>query len=308
MSSTTVHVSGISHQTTEKEVRDFFSFCGKITSLSVTPAGDSTDSALSATVTFEKETAAKTALLLDNTQLGSSSVHVSSASTLDDIAGSKAADQSADESGEISQEDKPRSRIVAEYLAHGYVISDGAIQKAIALDNKHGFSSRFTAALSSFDQKYKATDKARSVDSAYGISDRAAAGWRGLGSYYEKAMGTPTGQKVRDFYVQGDKQVREVHAEARRLADLKSGKGETAGTETCKCGSVEANCPCEPGHCSCANCAKSDVKKVEGDPAHTTCGCGGEEGVCGCAPGECACADCAKNLTHTEKEAPATTA
>ena len=28
------------------------------------------------------------------------------------------------------------------------------------------------------------------------------------------------------FYTQGEKQVRDIHAEARRLADLKSGKGE----------------------------------------------------------------------------------
>jgi len=309
MSSTTVHVSGISHQTSEKEVRDFFSFCGKITSLSVTPESDSAEAPLSASVTFEKETAAKTALLLDNTQLGSSQVHVSSASNIDDIAGSKAADHSTDDhAGEISQEDKPRSRILAEYLAHGYVVSDGAIQRAISLDNKHGFSARFTSALSQFDSKYKATDKARSVDTSYGISDKASAGWKGLSSYYEKAMGTPTGQRLRAFYVEGDKQVREVHAEARRLADLKSGKSETtpvAGTEgekvTCKCDSKEGNCPCPPGHCACTNCAKSDVKQVEGDPKHTVCGCQGNEGVCGCAPGECACGSCAKNEMHGEK-------
>jgi len=308
MSSTTVHVSGISHQTSEKEVRDFFSFCGKITSLSITPSGEGADAPLSATVTFEKETAAKTALLLDNTQLGPSQVRVNSASSLDDIAGSKATDETH-ASDDIAQEDKPRSRIVAEYLAHGYVISDQAIQKAIALDNKHGFSARFTSALSGFDSKFKATDKARSVDTSYGISDKASAGWRGLHSYFEKAMETPTGQRVRAFYLEGDKQVREVHAEARRLADLKSGKSEPTpvpGTDgekvTCKCGADEGNCPCPPGHCACVNCAKSDVKRVENDPKHTTCGCGGNEGLCGCAPGECACGSCAKNEAVGEKK------
>ncbi|OMP85119.1 Protein vip1 [Diplodia seriata] len=68
-----VHVENIASQTTEKEVRDFFSFCGKIQSLSVTPLNEGTQSA---TVTFEKETAAKTALLLDNTQLGPAQVKV----------------------------------------------------------------------------------------------------------------------------------------------------------------------------------------------------------------------------------------
>ena len=264
--STTVHVQGISHQTSEKEVRDFFSFCGKITSLSVTPSSDAEDAPHSATVTFEKETAAKTALLLDNTQLGSSQVHVTSASSIDDMA-SKAPTSTATgkEDDDITQEDKPRSRIVAEYLAHGYTISDSAIQNAIALDNKHGFSNRFTSALASFDDKYKATDKARSVDQSYNISNRAAGAWAGLNSYYEKALGTPTGQRVRDFYVQANKQVMDVHTEARRLADLKAGKTSNepqtvAGTDktVCKCGGADGACPCEPGHCACTNCAKSD--------------------------------------------------
>ena len=252
----------------------------------MTPTSEAPDSSKSATVTFEKETAAKTALLLDNTQLGSSQVHVSTAASLDDL--SKTAPTSSSEQHDedhIAQEDKPRSRILAEYLAHGYTVSDGAIQRAIALDQKHGFSSRFTTALSSFDNKYKATEKARSMDSSYGISAKANAGWQGINSYFEKAMGTPTGQKVRDFYLQGDKQVREVHAEARRLADLKAGKTPSeknepesiAGTDktVCKCAGDSGNCPCEPGHCACSSCPKStkeaaeEVEKASSKPAET---------------------------------------
>lgn len=227
MASATVHITNISPQTSEKEVRDFFSFCGKITSISVTPASGEPDAPKSATVTFEKETAAKTALLLDNTQLGPSCVHVEAAHSLDEMAGGKAAsagDAKDEYNHSLEQEDKPRSRIFAEYLAHGYTISDNAIQRAITLDQKHGFSQRFTNALSSFDKRYHATDKARDFNTSHGISDRALSAWRELNSYFEKALGTPTGRKVRDFYVQTDKQVRDIHTEARRLADLKSGK------------------------------------------------------------------------------------
>ena len=137
------------------------------------------------------------------------------------------------------------------------------ISKAIALDSKHGFTNRFTSTLASFDDKYKATDTAKSMDAKYGVSDRAMSAWGGLNSYFEKAMGTPTGQRVRSFYVQGDKQVRDVHNEARRLADLKSGKTneaeEVSGTDktVCKCGGSEGVCGCAPGHCACSNCAKS---------------------------------------------------
>ena len=77
---TTIHVAGISNHTDEEEVRDFFSFCGKITALSITPASDDVGASKSAAVTFEKEAATKTALLLDKTRLSSALVHVTTAS------------------------------------------------------------------------------------------------------------------------------------------------------------------------------------------------------------------------------------
>ncbi|CAL5869543.1 uncharacterized protein PFLUO_LOCUS3773 [Penicillium psychrofluorescens] len=237
-SQATVHVSGISPATSEKEVRDFFSFCGKITALTITPSSAEPDAPKSASVTFEKDAAAKTALLLDQTQLGTSAVHVEGASTLDDVAGPTAAAVESKEGEDgISQEDLPRSRIIAEYLAHGYVVSDNAIQKAIALDQKHGFSTQFTNALSNFDKKFNATDRAKGLDENYSITDKAVEGWRGLNSYFEKALNNPSGQKLRDFYAQTDKQVRDIHNEARRLADLKQGKssetesGEAASSD-----------------------------------------------------------------------------
>ncbi len=125
---------------------------------------------------------------------------MSSAANIDDLAGKSASsDDAARDENDISQEDKPRSRIVAEYLAHGYTISDNAIQRAIQLDNKHGVSNRFTNALTQFDQKYKATDRAKGIDANYGITEKASRGWAGLSSYFEKAVNTPTGQKLASF-------------------------------------------------------------------------------------------------------------
>ena len=124
------------------------------------------------------------------------------------------------------------------------------------------------------------------MDAKYGVSDKAMSAWGGVHSYFEKALGTPTGQKVREFYLQSDKQVRDVHNEARRLADLKAGKTHEPETvpgpekTTCSCGGAEGVCTCasgkhdplcfvchcspSPGLCSCANCAKSsDVAPTE---------------------------------------------
>merc|ERR1712144_96519 len=215
MSASTVNVKNISSATSEKEIKDFFSFCGKISSIEVTKSGESQN----ATVTFEKETAAKTALLLDNTQLGATQVQVSSATGSNDDDGSHFTQNTERDSDEITQEEKPRARIAAEYIAHGYVLGD-----------------------------------------------------------------------------------QDIHAEARRLADLKkqdSGVTKVPGTEktTCKCASDSTNCPCEAGKCACSGCSKSDVEKVS-NTEKTTCKCGGDTKVCGCAPGKCSCSDCPKAETE----------
>ncbi|KAF2115797.1 RNA-binding protein Vip1 [Lophiotrema nucula] len=283
---TTVHVEGISTKTSEDEIKSFFSFCGKIQSISVSPTENETQSA---TVTFEKAAAAKTALLLDNTQLGPNSVHVSGAKSLDELAGDKAttADDAAKEHG-LEQEDKPRGRIVAEYLAHGYTLSDQVINKALALDQQHGFSTKFTSYLKGIDQKTGATEKAQAADAKFGVMQKANTAWASLNSYYSKAADTPTGQKLRAFYEQGNKTVLDVHNEARHLADLKSGKQSgAAGASTEK--GTEAGQPVEP---------------ISGtDKTH--CNCGSESGKCPCAPGKCGCANCAKN--DSDVSAPAST-
>lgn len=92
------------------------------------------------------------------------------------------------DSDEITQEEKPRSRIFAEYLAHGYVVGDAALQRAIELDSKHGVSTRFVSTLQGLDTKYHATDRAKTADQSYGITQRAGTLWGGLNSYFEKAV------------------------------------------------------------------------------------------------------------------------
>jgi len=310
----TVNVSNISPKTTEKEVREFFSFCGKIQNLSLTPTSGAADASKSATITFERDSAAKTAILLDGTPLNNSPLSVSATHSLDDIAGSHAtSDPSADEP---RQEDKPRSAIFAEYLAHGYVIGDSALNKGLELDSKHGISQKFSSYLNSALQKVEstthATDRARAVDTQYGVTQRAGTGLSSLQRYFEQALGTPTGQKIRKFYDIGEKQVLDIHAEAKRLAELKKGGaiglGPTAdgkpfvgeGDVTkCGCAGNEGVCKCAPGACACSGCqktgdkSKASVAKDLGEP-QTKCACAGNEGVCKCAPGQCSCAGCQK--------------
>ncbi|TGJ82353.1 hypothetical protein E0Z10_g6412 [Xylaria hypoxylon] len=216
-SNLTVYVKKISAQTKEQQIREFFSFCGKITDIKVSPADDGTQDA---TVTFEKETAAKTALLLNNTEFDSSPIVVTAADGQSDD-GTPHAPSADRDTDHISQEEKPRSRILAEYLAHGYVVGDAAIERAIDLDQKHGVSTRFMNTLTQLDRKLHATDRAKAADQSYGISNRATSLFGGLTSYFEKASNTPTGQRLVKFYTDSQRQAQDIHIEAQRLKELK---------------------------------------------------------------------------------------
>lgn len=152
-------------------------------------------------MTFEKDTAAKTALLLNNTQLGTSHISVTSAAglTADESSGHDSVAPADRDSDEITQEEKPRSRILAEYLAHGYVVGDATITRALDLDQQHGVSARFFTKLNELDGKFHAVDRAKTVDQSYGITTKASSLFSGLNSYFEKATNTPTGKKLVDF-------------------------------------------------------------------------------------------------------------
>jgi len=134
--------------------------------------------------------------------------------------------------GPYEQSDKPRAGIAAEYLAKGYGLSDHILQRAIEIDNERGISKRFLSYIQGLDKTVgekalgpdqtlssklqatvgQATQQARAVDEQRGYSKIA-------NDYYQKAIASPLGQKVRSFYTSTSKQVQDIHEEARRIAD-----------------------------------------------------------------------------------------
>jgi len=277
MTHATVHVSNIAPGTSEGDVSKFFSFCGKIDSISLTPSSGTADAPLSATITFERESAASTAVLLDGSPLNNQPIAVSAAHSIDEIAGSHLA-PSGDigPDGEILQENKPRAAVMAEYLAAGYNIGDRVLQKGIDFDKKSAFTTKFASYLTNtfntIDSKVHVTEKAKAAEAQYHITEKAANATTDLQRYFEQVLGTPTGQKVRHFYQAGAEQVLDIHKEAKRLADLKKrqsrGLGATADGKpfvspdrtTCACGGDAGACECEPGKCACAGCSKAGAK------------------------------------------------
>jgi len=231
---TTVTASNLGKEVTEKQVTDFFSFCGKIQSLKLEPDGDKQK----AVITFERPSAARTALLLQDAHLGTSQVHVSSTVPLDGTS-TPPTDQQKAENTDFSQEDKPRTAVLAEYLSHGYTLTDQALQKAIDIDHTHGISKRFYGVLNSAlgtaqsaDQKLGVTQRAVAADEKYGIQDKAKSTATGLLRYFETALDTPTGKRVRTFYDDRRKDVLDIHTEARRLADERKGVSPSSSPVT----------------------------------------------------------------------------
>lgn len=201
-----VHVSGIAPQTSEQHLLDFFTyvlhppsfvvapscahsllllyrFCGKIASI------DFDASAKSAVIHFEKASAAKTALMLNGGTLDGAQLSVTSPTEHHDPESAEANHPDTP----IDQTDKPRAGIAAEYLAKGYVLSDGILQRAIELDNQRGISKRFLSYFQSIDstlgqkalgpdQKisakvaeklYQAQEQAKTIDQQKGITTKA---------------------------------------------------------------------------------------------------------------------------------------
>ncbi|KAJ4474248.1 hypothetical protein J3R30DRAFT_3507053 [Lentinula aciculospora] len=228
MSTYNVTVSGISPVTTETHLHDFFSFCGKIASID--------HKGTEAVVNFEKPSAAKTALMLNGGSLDGATLTVTSDTVHPD-------EHEDNKDDHIDQTDKPRAGIAAEYLAKGYILSDSVLQRAIEMDKQKGISQKFLSYFNSLDTNIgsralgpdktisgklqetlaAATQQAKTVDEQKGVSKTAH-------EYYTKALGSPFGKKVFEFYTSTSKQVLDIHEEAKRIHSTH--KATTAHPET----------------------------------------------------------------------------
>lgn len=235
----TIHVAGLAPETSTEKLHDFFSFCGKL--LSVKKEGTTAE------ITFEKLSAMRTSLMLNGGTLDGA--HLEVTSTTEEPKATLPTESATH--GPISQEDKPKAAIVAEYLAHGYTLGDHVVQRAIDFDHKQGISTRFLSFFNNLDKsvgnKVVGEDKTvsgkfnegaaavlaktREVDQKGGVSSK-------FQEYYNRVMGTSVGQKVQQFYTTTHKQVVDVHEEARRIADEKK-KATASGASTSPVGAAE---------------------------------------------------------------------
>lgn len=214
---TLVHVKNMSPKTSEKTAKDFFEFCGKIKSFEVKPSDDGQHQ--EGLILFERESAAKTAVLLSNALIDDSHIVVESYFP-------STAEPSKDHTeDDHTQEAKPKSNIMAEILASGYVLTDNVVAKGIEFDSKYAFTqriqdylSKLTTTAQSLDEKYKVSNKATEVDNKYNIQQRTKTTTEAAQTKAQELLNTETGQKVQGFADSIMKQVAAVHNEALRLA------------------------------------------------------------------------------------------
>ncbi|KAG2094623.1 uncharacterized protein F5147DRAFT_407231 [Suillus discolor] len=221
-----VTVSNISSSTTQEKLHEFFSFCGNIKSIDLKSEGQS------AVVTFEKPSSVGTALMLNGGTLDGEQLNITS-----DVEHHNHQEQPHHSSSPFEQSDKPRAGIAAEYLAKGYSLSDHILQRAIEIDNKQGISKRFLDYMRGLDttvgQKALGSDQTvsgRVQSTLQSARTRAKTidEQKGYSKVAHEAISSPFGKSVLEFYTNTSKQVRDIHEEARRMADQHPGTSSSA--------------------------------------------------------------------------------
>lgn len=211
-----VIVKNISPESSEKTVREFFVFCGSISEFELTMDEDNQYQV--ALIRFERESAAVTATLLSNALIDDCHIVATHYFKADEIK------ESSSDSEESKQESKPKSRIVAEILANGYLLQDQVVAKGLEYDSKYhvsillgGYISALTLNMKQMDEKYRIWDKAVGIDHRFKLQEKVQTAAQTANA----ALQSPTGQKVHDFASQAFAQIAAVHYEAKKIQSEK---------------------------------------------------------------------------------------
>jgi len=158
-----VFVSNISPNATEKTVSDFFSFCGKITKLTLRREITSQDGSQEAIVIFETDSASKTALLLTNALIVDRPItvvpHISSDAPAP-LAFEIPPENITNRQFTAPDNERSKTSVVASMLAAGYVLGSDAASRAREIDEKHMISLQLKVGAEQVKAKANEIDKA----------------------------------------------------------------------------------------------------------------------------------------------------
>ncbi|CAK9186115.1 unnamed protein product [Ilex paraguariensis] len=184
----TAEVTSLSPKATEKDVYDFFSYCGEIEHVEIIRSGEY---ACTAYVTFKHVHALETAALLSGATIADQSVCISRWGAYIDESDPwndhswKVGDASSSTVSHVNQFiSSPgeavtmTQQVVKTMIAKGYVLSKDALSKAKAFDESHQVSSAAVAKVAELSKRIGLTDKinagmktVKSVDEKYHVSE-----------------------------------------------------------------------------------------------------------------------------------------
>eukprot|EP00002_Diphylleia_rotans_P033725 TRINITY_DN719_c0_g3_i1.p1 TRINITY_DN719_c0_g3~~TRINITY_DN719_c0_g3_i1.p1 ORF type:complete len:272 (-),score=89.02 TRINITY_DN719_c0_g3_i1:197-1012(-) len=252
-----IYVYNIAPTATEKDLTDFFSFCGPIEKVIL--ESNPVDGNQHSGITFGDLNTAATALLLAGAILvgqpiaimrfpGSDQPQESAAPSTTQASADPSVEAQANTSTSAAPA-KPAVSVIADVLAKGYILGENAMQKAKEFDEKHNISLKFKVAAESaknkalkIDEEYKISEKAhaaseaaaaqaKKIDEQYHISEKAshaaAAGAATATVLASKAMSVSAVSSTVGFFKRGveaaQATVGEIKAETQRRIDEKEG-------------------------------------------------------------------------------------
>merc|ERR1712225_208405 len=202
-----VYIANLSPTTSKESLDKFMAFCGSIQSIEMQEGNR-------AIVTFEKPSAASTALMLNGGTLDGSPIQVSSELVDEDTPSIVGEEHYHDD---IPQEAKPRTAIVAEYLASGYILSEGIINKAVSFDQKNGISRTFLDFFRKLTEQ--ARTKAGELDQQAHISEKAQGAYAQADDKVHLTEKAKNAWQVgKSYYSKTSNNIKSVHEEASRIA------------------------------------------------------------------------------------------
>ncbi|KAI8997726.1 hypothetical protein BDB01DRAFT_52912 [Pilobolus umbonatus] len=209
-------VSNISLESSEKTVKEFFLFCGKIQEFEMKIDDDDLQHKI-ALIHFERESSAKTATLLSNALIDDTHI-------IAEVYSNKHIKSDEKQTSTSKKPLKPGYRVAAEILANGYMLQNHVVAKGLEYDNRHDLSSRIACFLNSIkssvkqlDERYHIWDKAVCLNQKYKIHERVQYAADNAQTKAFEALQSPTGQKVQDLAHQTLIHITAVHHEAKRI-------------------------------------------------------------------------------------------
>ncbi|RKP34292.1 hypothetical protein BJ085DRAFT_21569 [Dimargaris cristalligena] len=225
-----VLVEGIAKEADAAKVTEFFTFCGKIDQFELRPSADG--EAQEALIHFEKDSAAKTAVLLSNAMIAEKPIevrfffdhHIDEAATLL-------------KDRDLPQEEKPKSSIFYEIIANGYLLSEKLVKTAYEYDSRYGLSDKAQSLVgqarqsaSALDERFKVSENIKNIDEKYKIHDKVNNLTTQATALSNQALQSPAGQRVVHALQQAKESGVRTYEEGVKLAEDE--KRESTDAET----------------------------------------------------------------------------